>query len=155
MSLNLLLLDDHKVFSESLKHLFESQGFEVFNITNPIMAFGVLKTQKIDVVISDIEMPEMNGVDFVKMIKDNASILIKEPKIIILTSYRKVNLFKKLLAINIDAFLSKNVSHVELLSVITKVMEGEKYYEATIYNEYLELNKNSELLDFTLENWMF
>ncbi len=149
MSLKLLLLDDHKVFSESLKHLFESQGFEVFNITNPIMAFGVLKTQKIDVVISDIEMPEMNGVDFVKMIKDNASILIKEPKIIILTSYRKVNLFKKLLAINIDAFLSKNVSHVELLSVITKVMEGEKYYEATIYNEYLELNKNSELLDFT------
>ena len=48
MSLKLLLLDDHKVFSESLKHLFESQGFEVFNITNPIMAFGVLKTQKID-----------------------------------------------------------------------------------------------------------
>lgn len=149
MSLKLLILDDHKVFSESLKHLFDSQGFEVVSITSPVMAFGILKSQKIDVVISDIEMPEMNGVDFVKMIKENSLILINNPKIIILTSYRKINLFKKLLSFEIDAFLSKNVSHVELLSVINKVINGEKYYEASIYNEYLEHNKSSELLDFT------
>jgi DNA-binding NarL/FixJ family response regulator len=149
MSLKLLILDDHKVFSESLKHVFESQGFEVFSVTNPNMAYGILKTQKIDIVISDIEMPEMSGINFVKMLKENASKLVNEPKVIILTSYRKVSLFRKLLTIGIDAFLSKNVSHIELLGVIRKVADGEKYYEAAIYNEYLELSKNSEILDFT------
>lgn len=149
MSLKLLILDDHKVFSESLKHVFESHGFEVFSVTNPNMAYGILKAQKIDIVISDIEMPEMSGINFVKMLKENASKLVNEPKVIILTSYRKVSLFRKLLTIGIDAFLSKNVSHIELLSVIRKVADGEKYYEAFIYNEYLELSKNSEILDFT------
>lgn len=149
MSLKLLILDDHKVFSESLKHVFESQGFEVFSVTNPNMAYGILKTQRIDIVISDIEMPEMSGINFVKMLKENASKLVNEPKVIILTSYRKVSLFRKLLTIGIDAFLSKNVSHIELLNVIRKVADGEKYYEAAIYNEYLELSKNSEILDFT------
>lgn len=149
MSLKVLILDDHKVFSESLKVVLESQGYEVTNVSQVNIALGLLKMNAIDVVISDIEMPEVSGVDFVKMIQDNRSKLTKQPKIIILTSFRKVSLFRKLVAIGIDAFLSKNVSHIELLSVIKKVMDGEKYYESSIYNEYLELHKNSEVLDFT------
>lgn len=149
MSLKVLILDDHKVFSESLKVVLESQGYEVTNVSQVNIALGLLKMNAIDVVISDIEMPEVSGVDFVKMIQDNRSKLTKQPKIIILTSFRKVSLFRKLVAIGIDAFLSKNVSHIELLSVIKKVIDGEKYYESSIYNEYLELHKNSEVLDFT------
>ena len=38
---------------------------------------------------------------------------------------------------------------MELLNVIRKVIDGEKYYESSIYNEYLELNKNQENIDFT------
>lgn len=149
MSLKVLILDDHKVFSESLKVVLESQGYEVTNVSQVNIALGLLKMNAIDVVISDIEMPEVSGVDFVKMIQNDRSKLVKQPKIIILTSFRKVSLFRKLVAIGIDAFLSKNVSHIELLSVIKKVMDGEKYYESSIYNEYLELHKNSEVLDFT------
>ena len=149
MSLKILILDDHRVFSESLKVVLESQGFDVVNVAQGKVALSLLKANEFDVLISDIEMPEMSGINFVKMLKENASKLVNEPKVIILTSYRKVSLFRKLLTIGIDAFLSKNVSHIELLNVIRKVADGEKYYEAFIYNEYLELSKNSEILDFT------
>jgi len=149
MSLKILILDDHKVLSESLKVVLESQGFEVFNVDKANVALSLLKAHEIDILISDIEMPEISGVDFVKMVKENSNKLAKDPKVIVLTSYKKVSLFKKLLSVGIDAFLSKNVSHIELLNVIRKVNEGEKYYEASIYNEYLSLHKNAESIEFT------
>ena len=149
MSLKILILDDHKVLSESLKVVLESQGFEVFNVDKANVALSLLKTHEIDILISDIEMPEINGVEFVKMVKENSNKLAKDPKVIVLTSYKKISLFKKLLSVGIDAFLSKNVSHIELLNVIRKVNEGEKYYEASIYNEYLSLHKNAESIEFT------
>ena len=150
MSLKILILDDHKVFSESLKLVLETHDFEVMNVTNPKMALSLIKNQNIDILISDIEMPEMNGVDFIKLIKEDSPNIEHEPKIIVLTTYKKINLFKKLIALGIDAYLSKNVTHIELLSVINKVISGEKYYEASIYNEYLKSNKNSSDIEFTV-----
>jgi len=149
MSLKILILDDHRVFSESLKVVLESQGFDVVNVAQGKVALSLLKANEFDVLISDIEMPEISGVDFIKLVYQNVEALAKQPKIVVLTSYKKVSLFKKLLGIGIDGFLSKNVSHVELLNVIRKVIDGEKYYESSIYNEYLELNKNQENIDFT------
>lgn len=149
MALKILILDDHKVFSESLKVVLESQDFEVFNVDQASLALSLLKAHEIDVLISDIEMPEISGVDFIKIMKENTEKLAKQPKVIVLTSYKKISLFKKLLSIGIDAFLSKNVSHIELLNVIRKVVGGEKYYEASIYNEYLSLHKNAESIEFT------
>ena len=149
MSLKILILDDHKVFSESLKLVLETHDFEVVNVTNPKMALSLIKNQKIDILISDIEMPEMNGVDFIKLMKESSSNLEYVPKTIVLTTYKKINLFKKLIALEIDAFLSKNVTHIELLSVIKKVISGEKYYESSIYNEYLKSNKDLHAIEFT------
>jgi DNA-binding NarL/FixJ family response regulator len=149
MSLKILILDDHRVFSESLKVVLESQGFDVVNVAQGKVALSLLKANEFDLLISDIEMPEISGVDFIKLVYQNVEALAKKPKIVVLTSYKKVSLFKKLLAIGIDGFLSKNVSHVELLNVIRKVIDGEKYYESSIYNEYLELNKNQDNIDFT------
>lgn len=150
MSLKILILDDHKVFSESLKLVLETHDFEVVNVTNPKMALSLIKNQKIDILISDIEMPEMNGVDFIKIMKEISSNLEYVPKTIVLTTYKKINLFKKLIALEIDAFLSKNVTHIELLSVIKKVISGEKYYESSIYNEYLKSNKDLHVIEFTV-----
>ena len=73
------------------------------SITSPVILLWDIKIAKIDVVISDIEMLEMNGVDFVKMIKENSSILINNPKIIILTSTEKL-IFKKLLSLKLMLF---------------------------------------------------
>lgn len=149
MKQKVLILDDHKVFSESLKLVLETQGFEVLNVISANTALNFLKVNKIDVLISDIEMPEVNGVDFIKMVNENSEKLPHFPKIIVLTTYKKINLFKKLIALDIDAYLSKNVTHIELLSVIKKVLSGKKYYEASIYNQYLSENKSTPNVEFT------
>lgn len=149
MAIKILILDDHKVFSESLKVVLESHGFEVTNVANGKIALSLLKANEFDVLISDIEMDEISGEEFIKLVYQHSETLVKQPKIIVLTSYKKISLFKKIYAIGIDGFLSKNVSHLELINVIRKVLDGEKYYESSIYNEYLELNKNQENIEFT------
>ncbi len=149
MAIKILILDDHKVFSESLKVVLESHGFEVTNVANGKIALSLLKANEFDVLISDIEMDEISGEEFIKLVYQHSETLVKQPKIIVLTSYKKISLFKKIYAIGIDGFLSKNVSHLELINVIRKVLDGEKYYESSIFNEYLELNKNQENIEFT------
>jgi DNA-binding NarL/FixJ family response regulator len=149
MAIKILLVDDHQVFSSSLKMVLESNNFDVDSAKNASLAIKLLKSFPYDLVISDIEMPEINGVDFIKEINDCKEKLKKTPKIIVLTSYNKIALFKKLLTIGIDGFLRKNTSQLELLNAINKVIANEKYYEPSIYNTFLKSDLNSNPIEFT------
>ena len=146
MTTKILLVDDHQVFSSSLKMVLETNNYEVNRVSEAKQAIKFLKATPYDVVITDIEMPEMNGVELIKEIKLE---LNKKPKIIVLTSYKKILLFKKLFALGIDGFLSKNISQFELLKALSKVLANEKYYESSIDNTYLNSNLNSNHIEFT------
>ena len=94
-------------------------------------------------------MPEINGVDFIKIINQSKNELKNIPKIIVLTSYKKLSLFKKLHTLGVDGFLSKNTSQFELLKAINQVLANQKYYETSIYNSYLKSNLNNQSIEFT------
>lgn len=149
MEYKILILDDHKVFSESIKTVLESQNYLVKNANDANLALKYLQIESYDLIITDIEMPNVNGIDFLKNVKKIESSLNKIPKYIVLTSITKISIFKQLLNIGIDGYLSKNVSQIELTSVLKKVLKGEKYYEKTIYDTYLKENKNTTQIDFT------
>lgn len=149
MPTKILLVDDHQVFSTSLKMVLEANNYEV-DITKEVhLAIKFLKANSYDLLISDIEMPETNGVDLIRIIHQNKSDFTKVPKVIVLTSYHKISLFKKLHALGIDGFLSKNTSQFELLKAISKVLANEKYYETSIYSSYLKSNLNNQSIEFT------
>lgn len=149
MSIKILLVDDHQVFSSSLKMVLETNNFEVTSVTNVSRAIKYLKTSAFDIIITDIEMPEINGVEFIKELHTIKNELIKLPKIIVLTSYNHVSLFKKIHKIGINGFLSKNTSQFELTKAINKVISNENYYEAKIYNEFLSSSMDQLEINFT------
>jgi DNA-binding NarL/FixJ family response regulator len=145
----ILIVDDHKVFSESLKMVLESQNFQVKNVTNADLALKYLKSEGYDVVITDVEMPEINGFDFIKKIKEVENQLPKIPKYIILTSFSKIKVFKQFYNLGIDAYLSKNVSQLELISVLKKVLQNEKHFEKSIYDAFLNSDSKDNEVEFT------
>lgn len=149
MNKKILIVDDHKVFSESLKLVLETQNFDVKNVNNADLALIYLKSEKFDVVITDVEMPETNGLDFIKKIKTIEKELPQIPKYIVLTSYTKINVFKQFYNIGVSAYLSKNVSQLELLNVIKKVLNNEKYFEKSIYDAFINSNIGSNSVEFT------
>lgn len=130
--------------------VLESQNFLVKNFADAELAIKFLKAESYDIVITDIRMPTMSGIDFLKLAKELEINFKKIPKYVVLTSSTEVNIFKQLYVVGIDGFLSKNVSQIELITAIKKVLNNEKYYEKSVYELYLKTNSNqNNEIEFT------
>ena len=129
--------------------VLESHDFHVTNLVSADLALKYLKSEEFDVVITDVEMPEISGFDFIKNIKLIEKELQKTPKYVILTSFSKIKVFKQFYNLGIDAYLSKNVSQLELINVLNKVLNGEKYFEKSIYDAYVNSDFITTKVEFT------
>ncbi|HPP88601.1 MAG TPA: response regulator, partial [bacterium] len=62
--MNIVIVDDDKKILEMLERAFVMEtDYKIISTTNPIEAYDIVTKQKIDLVITDIQMPEMNGLD--------------------------------------------------------------------------------------------
>ncbi len=83
MNRRVLLVDDNKEFLDSTKDVLELEGFDVVTATSGEESLMLTKTQSFEVVVMDIKMPRMNGVEsFIAMKKQNPDV-----KVIIVTAY--------------------------------------------------------------------
>jgi len=67
---NLLLIDDEAELSESMKELFMDEAQEIFIANNGQEALEILERNEIDCVVSDIKMPVMDGLKFMKIARE-------------------------------------------------------------------------------------
>lgn len=67
---NLLLIDDEEELSQSMKELLEEEAHLVFTATNGLEALSIIKDHQIDCVVSDIRMPVMDGLNFMKKARE-------------------------------------------------------------------------------------
>lgn len=84
--LKLLLVDDEERFLETTKHLLENRGVHTFTATNGLDAFRVLDEHQIDVVILDVKMPGLDGVEVLRKIKRKHPLV----EVIMLTGHASV-----------------------------------------------------------------
>jgi DNA-binding NtrC family response regulator len=68
---NALVVDDEISVCESVKAILETEGIKTHAFTNPIEAISHIKRQTYDLIISDLKMPEMNGIEFYETIKES------------------------------------------------------------------------------------
>ena len=149
MAIKVLIVDDHQVFSSSLKMVLASNNFDVESVYNAKDALKYLKAISYDILLTDIEMPETNGVELIKQIKSQPIPLKNVPKIIVLTSNKKLGLFQKLYKLGVHGFLSKNVTQLELLKALHKVMANEKYFDSHLYDQFLNTTNTKTAVEFT------
>jgi DNA-binding NarL/FixJ family response regulator len=149
MHFKILLVDDHRVFSESLKTILEAQNYEVTSVSDAELALKYVKSSNYDIIITDVEMPKINGFEFIKEIKTIENSLLSPPKYIILTSFSKIRIFKQFYDLGIHAYLSKNVSQLELISVVKRVLNNETYFEKSIYDAYIKSDISTKEIELT------
>ena len=149
MHFKILLVDDHRVFSESLKTILEAQNYEVTSVSDAELALKYVKSSNYDIIITDVEMPKINGFEFIKEIKTIENSLLSSPKYIILTSFSKIRIFKQFYDLGIHAYLSKNVSQLELISVVKRVLNNETYFEKSIYDAYIKSDISTKEIELT------
>ncbi len=119
-----IIIDDHKLFTDGLSSILESIGLRVMStFQNGKEADLYLQNNEIDIVFSDINMPEMDGLKLCKRLKRDKV----EAKIIILSMYEDPNIIKEAFNCGASAYLSKNTEKKEIIKAIKKSLNNKKY----------------------------
>lgn len=86
-SYKVLIVDDSKSVLQSLKRTFAKTPYEVTTIDNPVLAYQMIEDVHYDIVISDIMMPEMDGLTLLKKIKNFNGMI----QVLIITGFTTIN----------------------------------------------------------------
>ncbi len=84
---NVLIIDDSKHVLQMLEKKFKQTPYSVKVIADPVEAFELIQKENFNIVISDIEMPEMNGLELLKKIKNYNGMI----QVVMITGYTTIN----------------------------------------------------------------
>lgn len=140
--IKVLLVDDHQIIIDGLKTYFEkvSDMEVVGTATNGSDALLMLKKQ-IDVVVLDIEMPIMNGIETAIFIRKH----YPSTKILILSMYKRKSVILKLMEIGISGYILKEKSIKEVVHAIRNINEGNSYFGLEILNTIAASSPDSSI----------
>lgn len=124
---NLIIIDDERKILDGIAEIFpwNNIGFEVSErFTLAKNALEYIKNNHVDVVLTDISMPTMSGLDVAKELKDNDEILV-----VVFSSYTNYEYMREALQLNIVDYLLKPIDYQKLVTCFekVKVMLDEKY----------------------------
>lgn len=130
MAVKVMITDDHSLIREGLKQLLELEGdFQVIaEACDGIDCMEKLKEQIPDVLLLDINMPRMNGLEVLQKIKDKKI----DVKILVLTVHNEVEYLLKAVDIGINGYLLKDSESSELKKAILSVVDGEDYIQPSL-----------------------
>jgi DNA-binding NtrC family response regulator len=123
MSMNdkqsILLVDDDQEFRKAMKKMFEKSGYDVTVAADGREALDVLSKDVFDLIISDLRMPNLNGMELMEEIKKKK---MKVP-VIFITAYGEVESYMDLMNLGAFEYINKPVKGQEILSVARKALE--------------------------------
>ena len=123
---DLIIVDDHQLFRKGLIALVEEYAFigKIFEASDGAEFLEIIKIVKEALVLMDINMPVMNGIEATK----RAMELVPDLKIIALSMYGDEEYYTQMLAAGIKGFLLKDCDSHELESALQTVAEGRTFF---------------------------
>ncbi len=139
-AIRLLLVDDHRLIIDGMKSMMKGYDFITVSgeANNGLEALQLLDIINVDIVLMDIDMPIMNGIDALKEIKKNKP----DTKVIILSMHEEAGMIKSIMAIGANGYILKNSSQDELVNAIVKVYQGKNYFSAGVTQSLLNETQN-------------
>ena len=140
---NVLIVDDHLVVREGLKLILETNDkFQVIGeAENGIQALDILKVKKPDVILMDLNMPVLNGLDTITKLNE---LRVNIP-IIILTTYNEDEWMIKGLELGAKGYLLKDTSRENLFRSIETAVRGEPLLQPEILERVLKAKTANEV----------
>ena len=121
----ILLVDDHKIIRDGIKMYFSGYPeYEFVECENGVIALEIMQNEDFDLVLTDLSMPEMDGIELTENIKN----VNKDQKVVILTMLSEVRHIKKVMAMGVNGYLLKSGTEEEIRSAVKNVLNGESYY---------------------------
>lgn len=139
--IKILLVDDHQIMIDGLLSILRTAPeVEVVATANDgLKALEILKTFQVDLVITDISMPGMDGIQLTKEIKKIPATI----QVIALSMFNDAHTVNQMLQAGISGYILKNTGIEEMIAAILKVQQGGIYYTPEISDLILKnINAN-------------
>jgi len=121
-----IIVDDHVIYRKGLRTVLNEIPFVkvIAEASNGKELLRILKTNPADIILMDINMPEMNGIEATKKVLEK----YKETDIIALTMHEEIGYFNKMIEAGATGFLLKKTNKEQLEAAIKSVFYGETYF---------------------------
>ena len=129
MSIKVMLADDHVLMREGIRQLLEFDGTisVIAEANNGVECMEQLLSIHPDILLLDINMPVMNGIEVLQEIKKNVSV-----KVLVLTVHNEVEYLLKAVDIGVDGYIMKDAESAELKKAINCIIQGETYIQPSL-----------------------
>lgn len=145
MKTNILIVEDHELTRFGLKTAFEGVDYvgEIFEAESAERALEIFEQNQIDVVIMDLGLPNMNGIEATKQIRSTN----KDVKVVILTSHNDEKEVLNSLRAGANAYCSKEINPKRLIEVVQSVADGAAWFDPSIAHIVLKASTSSRSFD--------
>ncbi|ARL17904.1 response regulator transcription factor RqpR [Burkholderia pseudomallei] len=125
MSLQILLVDDHAIVRQGIRQLLIDRGIarEVKEAECGSDALVIAEKSEFDVILLDISLPDMNGIEVLKRLKRR----LPSTPVLMFSMYREDQFAVRALKAGAAGYLSKTVNAAQMVSAISQVAAGRKY----------------------------
>lgn len=145
--IRVFIAEDHKIVRDGIRHMFENEtNFTlVGEAENGKDAVEKIRGLEVDVMIVDINMPEMNGIELAKYVTEN----YPDTKVLVLSMLDNENYIKQAVAAGATGYVSKTNGKEELLTAIRTVAAGEFFISHKLS---LNMIKGNRTISFVTED---
>jgi DNA-binding NarL/FixJ family response regulator len=135
----ILIVDDHQMFIDGLKSLLRKQDtfVVVAEALDGQRAIEVIENRVIDIILCDINMPNMSGIELTKIVKQR----FPEIKIIILSMHNDPNVVSEIMMAEAEGYILKNTGKKELFDALTKVANNGTFYSNDVLASMMQTIK--------------
>ena len=124
--IKIIIADDHTMFLQGIVSLLENEeNINILGVApNGKEVFKIIDTALPDILLLDISMPEMDGIEVTRIIKQQFPSI----KILIISTHSNIQMIAKLIRMGVEGYLLKNAEKEELLHAIHTIHKGGNYF---------------------------
>ena len=143
--INILIADDHQMFIDGLKALLrrEKNIHIAGEVGNGLDALEFIKKQQPDLLITDISMPGMSGVELTRQVKQH----YPEVKVLVLSMYNDREIVGEILMSEAEGYILKNTGRQELINAIQRIADNSTYYSNEVLNIMMTRLKRQKAIE--------
>jgi len=145
--INAIIVDDHKIFRESLTYVLESQANinVIAQANNGLELLSILKHTKPGIVLLDIEMPVMDGVEATR----EAIKLYPDLKILVLSMHKDEEFYSSMIDLGVKGFIQKESDTQEVIKAVDEIIKGSLYFSQELLLGLLKKRKDNICIELT------
>jgi DNA-binding NtrC family response regulator len=116
----ILVVDDEENARVALSKILTHDGYEVSSAGNGLEALNFLRSNNVELIITDLNMPEMNGLMFLRELKRS----YPASKVIMITAYGEVESYLEAITLGAFEYINKPIKYDDLKKVINKISKA-------------------------------